>query len=74
MLGKLYAFNRDSGGVIWEYDTSQIVNTVSGDEGHGGSIDVDGAVIANGQLYVHSGYGRMGKGGNVLLVFSIDGK
>ena len=74
MLGKLYAFNRDSGGVIWEYDTTQNVNTVSGDEGHGGSIDVDGAVIANGQLYVHSGYGRMGKGGNVLLVFSIDGK
>ncbi|MBL4608205.1 MAG: PQQ-binding-like beta-propeller repeat protein [Pseudomonadales bacterium] len=74
MLGKLYAFNRDSGAVIWEYDTTQSVMTISGDEGHGGSIDVDGAVIAGGQLYIHSGYGKMGKDGNVLLVFSIDGK
>ena len=74
MLGKLYAFNRDTGDVIWDYDTTQNVKTINGDTGHGGSIDVDGPIIANGQLYIHSGYGKMGKNGNVLLVFSIDGK
>ena len=74
MLGKLYAFNRDTGAVIWEYDTTQGVETINADAGFGGSIDVDGAVIANGQLYIHSGYGKMGREGNVLLAFSIDGK
>lgn len=75
MLGKLYAFNRDSGAIIWEYDTTQSVTAVNGGgQAHGGSIDVGGAVIANGQLYIHSGYGKIGKDGNVLLVFSIDGK
>lgn len=74
LAGKLRAFDRDSGKILWEHDTTQNVETLNGPIGHGGSIDVDGAVIANGHLYIHSGYGKLGKEGNVLLVYSIDGK
>lgn len=74
LAGKLRAFDRDSGKILWEHDTTQNVNTLNGPVGHGGSIDVDGAVIANGHLYIHSGYGKLGKEGNVLLVYSVDGK
>ena len=74
LAGKLRAFDRDSGKILWEHDTTQNVNTLNGPVGHGGSIDVDGAVIANGHLYIHSGYGKLGKEGNVLLIYSVDGK
>ena len=41
----------------------------------GGSIDVGGPAIANGIVVTTSGYGQWGgMRGNVLLVFSPDGK
>jgi polyvinyl alcohol dehydrogenase (cytochrome) len=41
----------------------------------GGSIDGPGPAIADGMVYVCSGYGSWGgKSGNVLLAFSVDGK
>lgn len=37
--------------------------------------DAGGPTVANGMLYVNSGYGRMpGQPGNVLLAFSVEGK
>ena len=40
--------------------------------GHGGAIDVSGQVLANGWLYVQSGYSMFGQlPGNVLLAYKI---
>ena len=40
-----------------------------------GSIDVGGPAIANGVVATTSGYGQWGgMRGNVLLVFSVDGR
>ena len=73
--GWLRAYREDDGAVLWSFDTNQSFATVSGIKGHGGSIESAGAIVADGRLAVNSGYsfgGRMG--GNVLLVFSVDGK
>jgi polyvinyl alcohol dehydrogenase (cytochrome) len=49
--------------------------TVNGKPARGGSIDVAGPAVVNGMLFVNSGYGQWGgMPGNVLLVFSVDGK
>jgi polyvinyl alcohol dehydrogenase (cytochrome) len=61
--------------VLWSFDTNQSFDTVSGDKAHGGSVEAAGAIVVGGRVAVNSGYsfgGRMG--GNVLLVFSVDGK
>ena len=43
--------------------------------GRGGSIDGPGPTVANGVVYVNSGYPTAGgTPGNVLLAFSVDGK
>ena len=45
--------------------------TVDGVPGRGGSMDGPGAVVANGVVYVTSGYTRNGGvAGNVLLAFA----
>jgi polyvinyl alcohol dehydrogenase (cytochrome) len=61
--------------VIWDFDTAQEFKTVNGVSARGGSIDVAGPAIANGVVATTSGYGQWGgMRGNVLLVFSVDGK
>ena len=69
--GHLRAFAAVDGRILWDFDTAREFETVNGVEGHGGSIDGDGAVIAGGRVYITSGYGRNGgMPGNVLLAFS----
>lgn len=73
--GHLRAFSTVDGKIIWDVDTTLSVMATNGKKAHGGSIDADGPVIADGQLYINSGYGFFGeKPGNVLLVYSVDGK
>ena len=73
--GHLRAYASDSGRVIWDFDTAQSFVTVNGVAGIGGSLDHGGATIADGMVYVNSGYGRIvGQPGNVLLAFSVDGR
>ncbi|HEY4050164.1 MAG TPA: PQQ-binding-like beta-propeller repeat protein [Acidobacteriaceae bacterium] len=69
--GMLRAFNSFDGRPIWEYDTTQEVPTVNGVKAHGGSIGSAGPTVANGMLYVTSGYTGFQNGvpGNVLLAF-----
>jgi len=68
--GHLRAFSTGDGRVLWDYDTARVYNTVNGIPGQGGSLDGDGAVVADGMLYTTSGYGRNGgMPGNVLLAF-----
>lgn len=74
VAGLLHAYDADSGEKLWTVDTSGDVETVNARKGSGGSIDSDGPVVAAGQVYIHSGYSGLGEGGNVLLVYSVDGR
>jgi len=69
--GMLHAFNVFDGKPIWEFDTTQEFTTVNGVKAHGGSIGSAGPTVANGMLYVTSGYTGFQNGvpGNVLLAF-----
>jgi polyvinyl alcohol dehydrogenase (cytochrome) len=75
MDGMLRAVDASNGKILWEEDTYKPYTTVNGIEGIGGSIEADGPVIANGQLYVTSGYDKWAEmPGNVLLVFALPDK
>ena len=75
MDGHLRAYASRNGAVIWDFDTGKNFETVNGITAAGGSIDSGGPVIANGIIFLNSGYGRIvGRPGNVLLAFSVDGK
>jgi polyvinyl alcohol dehydrogenase (cytochrome) len=69
--GMLRAFNTFDGKQIWAYDTTQKVKTINGIEAAGGSIGSAGPTIANGMVYVTSGYTGFqgGQPGNLLLAF-----
>jgi polyvinyl alcohol dehydrogenase (cytochrome) len=73
--GRLRAFSTTDGKVLWDFDTATDFTTVNGVAARGGSIDVGGPAIANGVVATTSGYGQWGgMRGNVLLVFSVEGK
>jgi polyvinyl alcohol dehydrogenase (cytochrome) len=73
--GHLRAYDAANGKVIWDMDTAQPVAAVNTASAHGGSLDAGGPVIADGVVYVNSGYGQfLGRGGDVLLALSVDGK
>jgi polyvinyl alcohol dehydrogenase (cytochrome) len=73
--GHVRGYAMRDGKVIWDFDTAREFQTVNGLTAKGGSIDGPGPAIADGMVYVCSGYGSWGgKSGNVLLAFSIDGK
>jgi polyvinyl alcohol dehydrogenase (cytochrome) len=73
--GHLRGYSTATGAVIWDVDTAREFPTVNGKPAHGGSMDVAGPAIVNGMLFVNSGYSQWGgMPGNVLLVFSVDGK
>lgn len=76
--GHLRAYAPETGKIIWDVDTAaatyQTVNGVM--DQPGGALDAGGPTIADGMLYVISGY-NSNMGGfpnNVLLAFSVDGK
>jgi polyvinyl alcohol dehydrogenase (cytochrome) len=62
--------------VIWDFDTAaQPFQGVNGVAAMGGSLDHGGATVADGMVYVNSGYGRItGQPGNLLLAFGVDGR
>lgn len=73
--GHLRAYQTGAGKMVWDFDTARPVPAVNADSATGGSLDAGGPVIVNGMLYVNSGYGQfLGRGGNALLAFSVDGK
>jgi len=70
--GKLYALSTADGHVLWEYDTARPFETVNQVPARGGAIASIGPSIANGMLFIGSGYGVTGtNSGNVLLAFSV---
>jgi polyvinyl alcohol dehydrogenase (cytochrome) len=71
--GHLRAYSTTDGKIVWDFDTAQEFKTVNGVPGRGGAIDVAGPVVADGMLFVLSGYpARGGMGGNVLLAFEVN--
>lgn len=75
LSGRFYAFDTTNGKELWSIDTDENFSkeVINGIEGRGGSIDVDGPVVANGMVYISSGYGFFGQmPGNVLLAFSVE--
>ena len=73
--GHLRGYEAETGQVIFDTDTAKEFATVNGVKASGGSMNGPGSTIANGVLYVNSGYGSLGfMPGNVLLAFSVDGK
>lgn len=72
--GHLRGYSTKDGAIVWDFDTGQPFETVNHVKATGGSIDAAGPTVANGMLYVNSGYGRfVGQPGNVLIAFSVDG-
>ena len=73
--GHMRAYSTTDGKIVWDVDTIDIYEAVNGVLGRGGSLDGPGPVIANGIVYVNSGYPTAGgTPGNVLLAFSVEGK
>jgi polyvinyl alcohol dehydrogenase (cytochrome) len=71
--GHLRAYASADGRVLWDFDTAQSFTTVNGVAAAGGSLDNGGATVADGMVYVNSGYGRItGQPGNLLLAFGLD--
>lgn len=68
--GYLWAFDSETGAVLWSVSTLGSYEGVNGIAARGGSIDASGPLVAGGAIYVGSGYGFFGKmRGNVLLSF-----
>lgn len=71
--GTIHAHDTATGERVWRYATAGPHASVNGIETNGGSIDVGGVYLSNGQLFVNSGYDVFGqKAGNAFMVFSID--
>lgn len=69
--GHLRAYATKTGKIIWDFDTAKSFDAVNGVMAKGGSLDVGGPVIANGMIFVVSGYPGFGAmPGNALLAFS----
>ena len=68
--GRFRAYAKDSGRVLWSYDTRMPVETLSGEQASGGAMSGPGAAVSDGYVVVNSGYGLYyHMPGNVLLVF-----
>lgn len=75
MDGHLRGYSAEDGRVIWDFDTAREFQTVNGIKAKGGSIDGPGAVVANGMVFINSGYSRFGgMPGNVLLALAPGGE
>ena len=70
--GVLRAFSAKDGRLLWSFNTAQPFETVNGVKAHGGSMGAPGPTIAEGMVFVGSGYIGVANGmaGNVLLAFA----
>ena len=66
MDGHLRAYSTIDGKILWDFDTAKDFQTKNGIKASGGPLDLGGATIVNGTVYVNSG--------NALLAFSVDGR
>lgn len=70
--GRLRLLDADSGQALRVIETNRPYRAGNGIDGHGGAIDVGGAIVEGNQLFVLSGYGMFGQmPGNMLLVYGL---
>jgi polyvinyl alcohol dehydrogenase (cytochrome) len=75
MDGHIRAYSSEDGKILWDFDTAREFSTVNGVPANGGAINGPGAVVANGMVFVNSGYDHFGSlTGNVLLAFGPEGQ
>jgi polyvinyl alcohol dehydrogenase (cytochrome) len=73
--GRFRAYDGRSGKIVWSFDTTEKVKTLTGEMASGGSMSGPGAVISKGYVVINSGYGLYGHmPGNLLMVFTPGGK
>ncbi|HUO68495.1 MAG TPA: PQQ-binding-like beta-propeller repeat protein, partial [Gammaproteobacteria bacterium] len=71
--GHFRAYDTHNGKIVFDFDTVREYKTVNGVHAKGGALDAGGPVIANGRVFVNSGYARWGGiPGNVVLAFGAD--
>jgi polyvinyl alcohol dehydrogenase (cytochrome) len=70
--GILRAYSTVDGRVLWEFDTAREFTTVNAVKARGGTLSGPGPAVADGMLFVNSGYGILhATPGNVLLAFAV---
>jgi polyvinyl alcohol dehydrogenase (cytochrome) len=71
--GAMRVYDVASGELLWRRETAVPFEAGNGVAGHGGAIDVAGQVVADGWLYVLSGYSMFGQlPGNMLLAYKVE--
>jgi polyvinyl alcohol dehydrogenase (cytochrome) len=71
--GGVRAYSSEDGRIVWTFDTNREFDTVNGVRANGGGIDGSALIVADGMIYVNSGYGGIvGRPGNVLLAFGVE--
>ena len=70
MDGHIRAYDSKTGKMIWDFNALRDFETVNGIAAKGGSFSSTGVTVADGMMYVNSGYSSMP--GNVLLAFGAD--
>jgi len=70
--GMIRAVSSRTGQLLWEFDTAREFMTVNGVSAKGGSGASGGPIVANGMVFIGSGYPGFqgGQPGNVLLAFA----
>ena len=70
--GMIRAASSRTGQLLWQFDTAQEFTTVNGVPARGGSLASGGPIVANGMVFIGSGYPGFqgGEPGNVLLAFA----
>ena len=70
--GMIRAASSRTGQLLWEFDSAQEFTTVNGVPARGGSAASGGPIVANGMVFIGSGYPGFqgGQPGNVLLAFA----
>jgi len=70
--GMVRAVSSRTGQLLWEFDTAREFTTVNGVVAKGGSGASGGPIVANGMVFIGSGYPgfQNGQPGNVLLAFA----
>jgi len=69
--GHLRAYSTVDGRVLWDFGTARSFETINGVPGSGGSLNGPGAAVADGMVFVNSGYYNA-MNGNLLLGFALD--
>jgi polyvinyl alcohol dehydrogenase (cytochrome) len=71
--GGLRAYSTSDGSVLWQFDTNKEFTTVNGVKATGASIDGSPLIVADGMIFVNSGYGGIAaRPGNVFLAFGLE--